>query len=60
MAIPQVVPDDTWFKDMKKVAAGGKMIPTSPSILETLHTKIVLVVDFSDGQDYTIPEPVLL
>ena len=58
--ISQVVPDDTQFEDTKKVTPGGKMIPTSSSILETLHTKIFLVVNFSDGQDYTIPEPVLL
>jgi hypothetical protein len=58
--ISQVVPDIARFKDTKKVIEGGKMIPTSPSILETIHTKIFLVVNFSGGQNYTTPEPVLL
>lgn len=47
IGISQVVPDIIRFKDTKKVILGGKMIPTSSSILETIHTKIVLVVNFS-------------
>lgn len=56
----QVAPDNAQFKDIKEEAPGSEVIPASSSSLETLHSKIFLVINFSDVENYTTSKPVVI
>lgn len=49
----QAGPDNAQFKDRKKEATGSEMNPAPSSILETLRTKVFLVIHLSDVNNYT-------